>query len=288
MKKIIRHGNHSIANDNDGYMYSYNTSKGYNFDTHIHKCYEIIHVIKGELLYTVEENSYMLSDGDIILTTPAERHSFRFLKECEYEREFLHIYPEFLTKFPDVTDMLNSKKSGADNRIDAERVKKYELDVILKKIEYYCSNLLPETDLMVLTYTVQLITIINRILIDDTPEYSNIPIESKADFLLDYIDRHYAEEITAASVASKVFSSQQYVNKILKEKTGMTIKTYLNLRRVTAAKNLIMEGQKATNIYARCGFKDYSTFYRAFVKNTGMTPDEFKRVQNESTVSSAK
>ena len=48
-KKVIKHGNHSIANDNDGYMYSYNTSESYSFDTHIHKCYEIVHVIKGEL-----------------------------------------------------------------------------------------------------------------------------------------------------------------------------------------------------------------------------------------------
>lgn len=279
-EKVFRHGNHSIANDNNGYMYSYNTSIGYNFDTHIHKCYEIVHVIRGELLYTVEDNGYMLSDGDIILTKPEERHSFRFLKECEYEREFLHIYAEFLDRFPEVLKMLNSRKSGTCNRIDADRVKKYGLDTIFSKIESCCKNPLPETDLMILTYSVQLITIISRILTDDTPEYSNISIDSKTDFLLDYIDHHYSEEITAESVASKVFASHQYVNKILKEKTGMTIKAYLNLRRITVAKNLIMEGQKATNIYARCGFKDYSTFYRAFVKNTGMSPDEFKNTQS--------
>ena len=284
-KKVIKHGNHSIANDNDGYMYSYNTSESYSFDTHIHKCYEIVHVIKGELLYTVEDNGYMLSSGDIILTTPKERHSFRFLKECEYEREFLHIYPGFLERFPEVIKMLNPRKSGSCNRIDAERVQKYELDTIFNKIEQCCKNPLPETDLMVLTYSVQLITIINRILTDDTPEYSNISIDSKSDFLLDYIDHLYAEEITAASVASKIFASQQYVNKILKEKTGMTIKSYLNLRRVTTAKNLIMEGQKATSIYARCGFKDYSTFYRAFIKHTGMSPDEFKNTQSRENES---
>lgn len=282
-KRVFRHGNHSIVNDNDGYIYSYNTSMGYNFDTHIHKCYEIVHIIKGELLYTVEDNGYMLSDGDIILTTPEERHSFRFLKECEYKREFLHIYPGFIERFPEIIELLNSRNPGTCNRIDSERVKKYELDAIFNKIKQYCKNPLPETNLMVLTYTVQLVTIINRILTDDTPEYSNIPIDSKADFLIDYIDHHYFEEITAASVASKIFASQQYVNKILKEKTGMTIKSYLNLRRINVAKNLIMEGQKATNIYARCGFKDYSTFYRAFMKHTGMSPDEFKNIQSKKS-----
>lgn len=281
MKKgIVKYGNHSIINDNDGYMYSYNITESYSFDTHIHKCYELVHIIKGELLYTVEDNTYMLSDGDILLTTPKERHSFRFLKECEYEREFLHIYPDFLKKFPEVIEMLDSRKSGVCNRIDAERVQKYGLDTILGKIKQYCSNPLPETDLMILTYSIQLITIINRIVKDDTPEYSNISMDSKSDFVIDYIDHHYSEPITASYIASKIFTSQQYVNKILKEKTGMTIKSYLNLRRISTAKKFIMEGQKATSIYARCGFKDYSTFYRAFIKHTGMSPDDFKNMQH--------
>ena len=60
----------------------------------------------------------------------------------------------------------------------------------------------------------------------------------------------------------------------------MTIKAYLNLRRVTHAKNLMMQGEKATTIFDKCGFFDYSTFYRAFVKYVGMSPDEFKHMND--------
>lgn len=279
-EKVIRYGNHSIINDNEGYMYSYNSSMVSSFDTHMHKCYEIIHIIKGELLYTVEDSTYMLSDGDIIFTAPPERHSFRFIKKCQYEREFLHIYPGFIKKFPELTKILSFRKAGTLNRIDVERVNKYELDQIFNKINYYGSMDAPEKDLMVLTYTIQLLIIMNRILTDDTPTYSNISIDSKTDFIIDYIDHHYKEEISAADIAEKTFTSQQYINKILKEKMGMTIKQYLNLRRISAAKNLIMEGHKTTNIYIQCGFRDYSTFYRAFAKYAGMTPDKFKKSQS--------
>lgn len=241
----------------------------------------MVHIVKGELLYTVENSTYMLSDGDIIFTSPQERHSFRFLKECEYEREFLHVYPGFIKRFPELTKILSFRKAGTFNRIDAERVKKYELDIIFNKINYYSSKDIPERDLMVLTYTVQLFIIINRILTNDTPTYSNISMDIKTDFIIDYIDHHYKEEISAADIAEKTFTSQQYLNKILKEKKGMTIKQYLNLRRISAAKNLIMEGQKTTNIYMRCGFRDYSTFYRAFTKYAGMTPDLFKKNQSK-------
>ena len=86
--KVLRHGTHIPGNDHDGYMYSFNTSKGYNFDSHLHKCYEIIHVIHGSFIYTVEGREYRISDGDIVITSPDELHSFSFPEECAYQREF--------------------------------------------------------------------------------------------------------------------------------------------------------------------------------------------------------
>lgn len=274
--KYIAYGSHRIGNDYDGYMYNFNTTEGYSFNSHLHSCYEFIHIISGQFLYTVEGREYALSDGDIIMTKPEELHSFSFPKPCEYRREFLHIYPGFLNDFPDVTKALCSRKSGCLNLIPAEKVKKYKLDKIFEEIREYCNAELPETDLMVLALSVQLILKINRLLTDDAPEYKNVIQNKKANSICDYIDRHFDEDISAADIAEVMYMSQSYASRLFKEKTGMTIKEYLNMRRVTAAKNLIMEGRKATRIFARCGFKDYSTFYRAFVKYVGMTPDEFK------------
>lgn len=126
-KTIIKHGNHIINNDDDGYMFSYNESKGVNFNSHIHKCHEIIHIINGEFLYTVEGKEYRLSDGDLILTKPDELHSFSFPKECEYKRELLHIYPNFLERFPEAAKILNTRQAGILNLIPAEKVKKYNI-----------------------------------------------------------------------------------------------------------------------------------------------------------------
>lgn len=274
--KQIIHGNHRIGNDFDGYMYNFNISDGYNFNSHLHSCYEFIHIIKGQLLYTVEGQEYMLSDGDIILTKPEELHSFSFPRQCEYMREFLHIYPGFLKDFPAVTQILDSRKSGCFNHIPAEKAKKYNLDIIFDSVREYCEKPLPETDLMVLTLSIQLILKINRLLTDDAPKYTNVISDKKTNSIYDYIDNHYLEDISAASVAEAMYMSHAYASRLFKQKTGMTIKAYINMRRINNAKNLIMEGQKATSIFMQCGFKDYSTFYRAFTKYVGTTPDAFK------------
>ncbi|MBQ3427455.1 MAG: helix-turn-helix transcriptional regulator [Clostridia bacterium] len=36
-------------------------------------------------------------------------------------------------------------------------------------------------------------------------------------------------------------------------------------------------------MYLCCGFENYSTFYRAFLKYTGMSPEEFKKAQKSSS-----
>ncbi len=279
-QKIIRHGSHFPGNDKDGYMYAFNTSKGYSFNSHIHKCYEFIHIIHGHLLYMVEGIEYSVSDGDIVMTNPNEFHSFSFPEECEYQREFLHIYPGFLESSSKSVDMLKSRKNGTFNHIPSDKVIKYGLNNIFEDIRNNCENPTSETDLIVFANTLLLIAKAHQMIANDAPQYSKVA-NKKANSIYSYIDNRYMENIDSKSVASEMFMSVSGAERLFKRETGMTIKAYLTLRRVTAAKNLIMEGQKVTNIYTKCGFRDYSTFYRAFVKYVGMTPDKFKRTHNE-------
>ena len=86
-RKILKYGNHIIGNDYDGYMYSYNFSDGYDFNSHLHRCFEFIHIIGGKLIYTVEGTDYMLSEGDFIMTKPNELHS-AFLKNVSTNANF--------------------------------------------------------------------------------------------------------------------------------------------------------------------------------------------------------
>ena len=89
------------------------------------------------------------------------------------------------------------------------------------------------------------------------------------------------EDISVDSIAGVMTMAPTSAQRLFRKETGMSIKSYLMLRRVTAAKNLIMEGQNAMDIFTDCGFKDYSTFYRSFVKYVGMTPNEFKHTHND-------
>lgn len=280
-KKIIKHGTHRPGNDTDGYVYNFNTSDNYDFSSHLHSCYEFIHVIRGHLLYTVEGSEYILDDGDIIMTNPSELHSFSFPQGGKYQREFLHIYPGFLDKYPEVISGLNSRKAGYFNHIPKSTVEKYGIDRIFREMEKWCAAPSEETDFMMLALTLQLIGTIHCIQRREMPQRKAVVTNERNNAVCDYIDRHFREDITLDTLANSLFMSRSHMSRLFKKEMGMTIKAYLAMRRIRNAKNLIMQGQPITAVYTDSGFCDYSTFYRTFIKYAGMPPEKFKKMQKK-------
>ena len=59
-----------------------------------------------------------------------------------------------------------------------------------------------------------------------------------------------------------------------KEETGYTLHSYIEQKRLLHASELIKEGAPAMKAAQECGFKEYSTFLRAFKRNFHISPKE--------------
>lgn len=92
----------------------------------------------------------------------------------------------------------------------------------------------------------------------------------------EYLEAHYAEEITLEDVAARVNISPQYFSKLLKKTTGFNFIDWLSMLRVKKAKELLTD----TNLTVKevcflVGYKDPNYFSRIFKKRIGITPSEF-------------
>ena len=87
-----------------------------------------------------------------------------------------------------------------------------------------------------------------------------------------YLDRHYAEDFNMDELAERFFISKYHMMRLFRAETGFTIHTYLQQRRLLAARQLIERGMLATEACYRCGFRSYSSFTRAYSKHFGTTP----------------
>ena len=90
-----------------------------------------------------------------------------------------------------------------------------------------------------------------------------------------YMDEHYVEKITLDDLEAQFFINKYYMCHTFKKQTGITIKEFMNTRKITKAKQMLSEGADIMGLCYECGFNDYSTFYKAFKKLTGKSPKDF-------------
>ncbi len=103
------------------------------------------------------------------------------------------------------------------------------------------------------------------------------PAKDEIDFILSYIDEHYAEDITLNQLADLVHFSPSHLSRLFHAKTEMTLRTYLRKKRIDQALLLLRTTQKSTtDIAVECGFGNLSHFYRVFRTETGRTPTQIR------------
>jgi AraC-like DNA-binding protein len=96
--------------------------------------------------------------------------------------------------------------------------------------------------------------------------------ESILSLLLRYIDGHIGEELTLDTLASRFYVSKYYVAHLFKDSLGVSAHRYIEKKRLSYCREAILAGAPITKVCHAYGFKDYSSFYRAFRKEYGCPP----------------
>ena len=246
---------------------------------HAHEYFQIYYIEKGSLIHYVDDDSARLVVGDMFIIPPGVKHrisedeetvfySLSFMLDALPQNSSLAI--DFLKNLQ-AKDYIRRKISlPADEVLKVEHImahiyKEFET----KKIGY---------DEIVKAYIIVLASIFARIYYENSPDV--LSYEDGKKFILycmDYIDGHYYQEMTLESIVRLYAMSRTKFCKIFSEISGYSFNKYLNLCRIRKAIEYIKNGYKISAIYGLCGYNDFSTFYRNFVKVTGVSPAQYKQ-----------
>ncbi len=95
------------------------------------------------------------------------------------------------------------------------------------------------------------------------------------------IKNNYVQNISLHDISSKVGISRFHLNRIFKERTGCTPRIYLEKIRVKEAKKLLLTTNlNSTEVGYQVGYQSVSSFYNAFKRNTGLSPNQFRSSDN--------
>lgn len=242
------------------------------FTMHTHTTAELFCFISGEAVYHVEGSTYELKSGDILLMRPSEAHYIEVNSSIEYERMHLNFNTDIFSSI-DIENTLMSpyfeREAGKRNLYRAEDFKD-------KTYFSYLQNILcAESRLTVLAYLLLLLQELGVVFrqeirtVPDTTEYK----------IIKYVNNNLEKNLSLQELSERFFISRSQLCRLFRKSTGTTIGKYVTVKRLITAKQQIEEGKKPTAVYLSCGYKEYSSFYRAYRKYFGHSPciDQGKR-----------
>lgn len=94
--------------------------------------------------------------------------------------------------------------------------------------------------------------------------------------LLDYLNGHYADKLTAEGLAEQFCLPIKKMQAAVFQKTGRSLYNHIAYLRVEAAKMLILDEEPLKRVACAIGYKRPSHFGAFFKKQTGLTPLEYR------------
>lgn len=129
----------------------------------------------------------------------------------------------------------------------------------------------PETAISELIYSILCILFL-------TQRVSNVPGRAFIEKAMSYVDAHFREPLRVSDIASKAGLSSSYFTRCFRQATGYSPYEYLTLRRIGAAKDLLLSGDLSIyEIACTCGYNSEENFIRSFKNAVGISPGSFRR-----------
>ena len=96
--------------------------------------------------------------------------------------------------------------------------------------------------------------------------------------IVSYIESHPDQNLTLEKLAEELHYSRFYLARVFKADTGMTVRRYIRSRRLeSAAAKLAETEQPVVEIALEAGYGSQQSFARAFRREYGCTPQEYRR-----------
>lgn len=254
--------------------------------SHAHSYYEFYFFVEGAVAMEIAGQDYRLKEGDMVLIPPGIQHRARVDDPAvPYRRFVLWISRSYVTELmkrsPDYIYLLQRAVTSHEYV--------YHFDLIeYNEIRSRLFDLLDEIHSDRFGRAVRIDLLTNDLLLHlNRTVYENATVSSRTDgagvyqSLVRFIDSHLEEDLSLERLSKEFFLSKFYISHLFQETTGLSLHQYIIKKRLQACRSAIRGGASVGEACSRSGFGDYSSFYRAFKKEYGISPAAYQKSLSE-------
>lgn len=239
---------------------------------HAHEMHEVLVILSGEGVMLVEGNEHPFTSGSVLLMRAGESHRIRLNSGHPYERLGIRFHPSLISSL-DPEGILfvpfQERRLGTGNLFHL-----YCLEGLLPAV----MELTEESSSYRIRLT--LISFLTSLLV----EASNLYVKKEQNFqerkelgkiydIIEYVNHNLSLDLSLDAIAGRFYLSKSQLSRSFKKATGSTLWDYVLIKRLLLARSLIREGEGISEACEKSGFREYSSFYRAYKKRFGISPN---------------
>ena len=270
LKNPFKYSSISSSLDINGIYTKFYQEKGrnYNFPGEKHNFWEFTYIDKGELYTTVDENKFLLKQGDLIFYAPMQFHTQSTSENtgCSY-----------LT--------INFKMDFYNNNLLCDKVfhiQRNSHNIITKLIEELSSDNLYSDDLSI-CYLKELI--IQTLRVENSDSKPKLTTQMQQTYennllndILIYIDEHIYEKMSVSMLCEHFCISTSMLHSLFRKNMNNTAKNYINELKLNKSKELIKNSTHTlSEISEILGFSSIHYFSKKFKSHFNITPTEYSK-----------
>lgn len=239
---------------------------------HLHRELELICFLEGESVAYADSVRCVLHPGDVFLTFPNQIHFYE-----TYTRESYYIFilkPDLMPDLMEIFTMgvpTSPVIRGAANDPQIRQLFDLLADACAKTKNTgdYTGTLRRGYLLALFSQLLPRMTV-NRLSVGDSGALRSI---------VSFCAQNYAENLSLSLLEEKLHLNKYYISHLFSGRLGIRFNDYVNSLRISEACKLLCNSDlSVTEISEHVGFNTLRTFNRAFAKQTGVSPSEYRKL----------
>ena len=241
---------------------------------HLHRELELVLMTEGSSVAIADSVRLQIEPGDVFLTFPNQIHY--------YETKGHEGYLLFIIKpdlMPEMMDLFHTGTPSSPVIRGAGNDPK--IRVLFEQLSEACKRSERQADGKDYTDTLRrgyLLALFSELLPRMTVAKLNLGDSSALRSIVSFCAQNFSENLSLSMLEEKLHLNKYYISHLFSERLGLRFNYYVNSLRISEACRLLLNSDYSiTEVSEHVGFNTLRTFNRAFMKQLGVSPTDYRK-----------